>query len=254
MIDIHSHILFGVDDGPENIEGSLMMLKDAVKSGYTDIVCTSHYYPGVYVNKNYDENFKLLEDRIKKEKMSIRIYKGNEIIGNCEIFSHLERINTINHTRYILIELDPGTQFKSCKKVMEKFIELGYKPVLAHIERYIDFSLNEFRMLYNMGVIFQVNIREIVHIDSKIKYMIDNMYVKIIASDSHRVDKRNYNLNSFIGGWRKNISYENFKALTFINPQKIIKGEVITSCYWKKVGHLYSIFEKIKDKMLKLRD
>ena len=62
MVDIHSHILFGVDDGAKDIEESMELLKQAVSVGYTDIVCSSHYYIGLYENSNYLTNFNLLKE------------------------------------------------------------------------------------------------------------------------------------------------------------------------------------------------
>ena len=67
MVDIHSHILFGVDDGAKDLKESLELLKQAEKVGYTDIVCSSHYYIGKFENKNYDENFSILNEAIQED-------------------------------------------------------------------------------------------------------------------------------------------------------------------------------------------
>lgn len=78
MVDIHSHILFGIDDGPIEIEESIDMIRQAVSVGYTDIVCSSHYLIGRFENLNYDKNFEILKNRILEEKIPLNIHKGNE--------------------------------------------------------------------------------------------------------------------------------------------------------------------------------
>ncbi|MFR1675540.1 MAG: CpsB/CapC family capsule biosynthesis tyrosine phosphatase, partial [Fusobacterium sp.] len=87
MVDIHSHILFGVDDGAKDIEESIELLKQAVSVGYTDIVCSSHYYIGLYENRNYLTHFNLLQDEIKRLNIPINIYLGNEFNLDSEYFS-----------------------------------------------------------------------------------------------------------------------------------------------------------------------
>lgn len=104
MIDIHSHLLFGIDDGAKSLEDSIVLLKQAEKIGYTDIVCSSHFYMGRYENKNYDKNFDILKQKIKEENIKINLYKGNEITFMEGIFSKLRSINSINNGNYILVE------------------------------------------------------------------------------------------------------------------------------------------------------
>ena len=96
IIDIHSHILFGVDDGAKNIEESITLLRQAEKLGITDIVCSSHYYMGRYENKEYNKNFEILKNEIKKQGIKIKLYKGNEVALFGDVLSKVENVNTIN--------------------------------------------------------------------------------------------------------------------------------------------------------------
>ena len=250
MIDIHSHILFGVDDGPRDLEGSLVMLRDAEKMGYSDIVCTSHFYPEVYENKDYDRNFKILSEKIKEEKIDVRIYKGNETVANSRILNHLKEINTINGTSYLLIELDPGTEYDECRKFMKKLMKLGYRPILAHIERYVNFTLEQLKNLHNMGIIFQINIREIAEMSCDIRFIFENRYLEIVATDCHRIDKRNYHISEYIERLKKEAGEEYFNILTCANPDKILRGEEIELKEWKDEkdrGVVSKLLNKIKD-------
>ena len=92
MVDIHSHILFGVDDGAKDIGESIELLKQAVSVGYTDIVCSSHYYIGLYENNSYLDNFNLLKEEIKRLEIPVNIYLGNEFNLDSEYFSHRDKI------------------------------------------------------------------------------------------------------------------------------------------------------------------
>ena len=80
ITDLHSHILFGIDDGADTIEESVEMLKLAEKQGVRNVFCTSHHWQSV--PKDYEQNFALLKDRVKREGININIYTGMEIL--CE--------------------------------------------------------------------------------------------------------------------------------------------------------------------------
>lgn len=227
MIDIHSHILFGVDDGAKNIEESITLLRQAEKIGITDIVCSSHYYMGRYENKNYDKSFEILKNEIKKQEIKIEIYKGNEVALFGNVFSKLGEINTINNSRYILVELRRGLIFSLYKKFLQKLIDLGYKPILAHIERYPFIKFREFKELYNMGVIFQMNAKTIEILTPKTEYLLSAGYVKIIASDVHNSEVRNYELSNYLDKLKKLIGEDRLKELTYENPRKILNNEEI---------------------------
>lgn len=227
MIDIHSHILFGVDDGAKNIEESITLLRQAEKLGITDIVCSSHYYMGRYENKEYNKNFENLKDEINKQGIKIKIYKGNEIALFGNVFSRLGKINTINNSKYVLVELKRGLIFSLYKEFLQKLIDLGYKPILAHIERYPFIKLREFKELYNMGVIFQMNIKTVEILTPKTEYFLTEGYVKIIASDVHNIEVRNYELSSYFDKLKKLIGEDRLKELTYENPKKILNNEDI---------------------------
>ena len=227
MIDIHSHILFGVDDGAKNIEESITLLRQAEKLGITDIVCSSHYYMGRYENKEYNKNFEILKDEIKKQGIKIKIYKGNEVALFGNVFSRLGEINTINNSKYILVELRRGLIFSLYKEFLQKLINLGYKPVLAHIERYPFIKLREFKERYNMGVIFQMNIKTVEILTPRTEYFLTEGYVKIIASDVHNIEFRNYELSNYFDKLKKLIGEDRLKELTYENPKKILNNKDI---------------------------
>ena len=122
MVDIHSHLLYGIDDGPEKIEESIELLKQAIEVGYNKIVCSSHYYIGMFENKDYDKNFNQLQAKIREEGLDIEIYKGNEIaLLSIDYSDYAAKVNRINNGKYILIELKSEIIYSVCKKFFKSF-------------------------------------------------------------------------------------------------------------------------------------
>ena len=230
MVDIHSHILFGVDDGAENLEESLALLRQAEKTGYTDIVCSSHYYIGRFQNKNYDENFEILEKEIQKEKINIKIYKGNEFAIDEHYFFHSKNIYCLNQGKYFLVELRSNLLYSVCRDFFKELLKREIVPVFAHVERYGNIKVSELKELYEMGVILQMNIRAVANYNPKVKYLLDNRYIGVLATDTHKIGRRDYNISENLKDIEKNIGTEYFKILTEINPKKIINNEKIDIC------------------------
>lgn len=227
MIDIHSHLLYGVDDGPDRIEESIELIKQAIAVGYTEIVCSSHYYIGLLENRNYDRNFSLLQERIKNDNLQIKIYKGNEYALIDNFSEHSDRVHRINDGRYLLVELKDKLIYPLCKEFFNSLLSQGIIPIFAHVERYPHIKVKELIELYNMGVILQVNLRMAANPIDKIEYLLRNRYIGVIATDSHRIGRRDYNIKEHIDKLRDKLGNEYFDIVTQINPEKIINSEAI---------------------------
>lgn len=230
MVDIHSHILFGVDDGAKDLNESLELLKQAEQAGYTDIVCSSHYYIGKFQNKNYDKNFEILKKEIQKEKIGIKIYKGNEFAIDEEYFLYEKNIYCLNQGKYFLVEMRTGVIYSICREFFKELLKRGIVPVFAHVERYPHIKISEFEELYEMGVILQMNVRSAANPVPKAKYLLDKRYIGVLATDTHRIGRRDYNISESLEKIKKSIGIEYFKILTEINPKKIINNEKIDIC------------------------
>jgi len=141
MIDIHAHILPKIDDGAENIDIALEMLKNAVSDGTEKIVATPRYCMGYgtckikeikdYVNK--------LNCLMKEKKIEIKIYSGQEVYVNKHtIEDYLEgNIGTINDSKYMLIECPINKFNDDIFDIIYEFKIREIKPIIAHPERYV---------------------------------------------------------------------------------------------------------------------
>ena len=254
MVDIHSHILFGVDDGAKDIEESIELLKQAVSAGYTDIVCSSHYYIGLYENSNYLINFNFLKEEIKRLEIPINIYLGNEFNLDSEYFSHKKRINTINNGKYFLVEIKSNIIYSICKDFFQMLIEKGVTPIFAHVERYNQIRVEELIELSRMGVVLQMNLGSAVGELPKAKYLLENRYIDIIATDTHKYGKRDYNIKEKLDKLKSIVGDEYFQLLIEINPKKVINDENILKLKgekneFKKSDGISSIFSKLWNKL-----
>ena len=207
MIDMHSHIIYGVDDGSKNKEMTLEMLKLSIGCGVKKIVATPHYMKGRF-NVEYSEikdKVNELRQIIKNEALDIEIYCGQEVYYRENILEYYEEgaIGTINDSRYMLIEL-PMREF-DVNNVIDNLYELtlkGVVPIIAHPERYIPFIkkpslINDF---IKEGYLFQLNAGSIVGDFGKevkklaLNYLCNGVYY-ICGSDAHSDGRRNTHMS-----------------------------------------------------------
>ena len=165
MIDIHSHILYGVDDGAKTIDESVDIIRNLYKNGITDIILTPHYIEYSSYNSNKKSNLEKLDSlkkKLKEEGINVNLYLGNEIYINNNILSLLKNgeISSLNDSKYLLIELPMSGKYDNYVEIFKELIENGYKVILAHPERYNTFKkdINLIYELKNIGVLMQCNI------------------------------------------------------------------------------------------------
>lgn len=168
MIDIHSHLLFGVDDGSRTLEESVHVIKKLSEVGYTDIILTPHYINDSTYVSTREENLDVLK-RLKvgliRNNVNVNLYLGNEIYIDSEIAKLLKNniISSLNDTKYLLIELPMSGENEIYYDVFLDLINMGYKVILAHPERYISFQkdFNKVYELKELGVLLQSNVGSI---------------------------------------------------------------------------------------------
>lgn len=204
MVDVHSHIMYGIDDGSESIETSLEILKDAYNNGVTDIFLTPHYIENSRFNCNNKEKQKILnilKTKLKEEKISINLYIGNEVFIDENILEHIKNneIATLNNSKYILVELPMGRMYNNTKEILFNLIVEGYTIVLAHPERYRYMQEDDKKLeeLLSMGVLLQGNYRSLFGYYGKdakkaLKKFIKKKQISFLGSDIHKND--GYNL------------------------------------------------------------
>ena len=163
MIDIHSHIVFDVDDGPNTIEDSRALLEESYRQGVRTIVSTSHRRKGMFETpeEKIAANFKQVQELAKEIADDLTILYGAEIYYTSDVLEKLEqgRIPKLGGTTYALIEFSMSTPYKEIHSALSNVLRLGLTPVVAHIERYHCLENDEKRVreLINMGCYMQIN-------------------------------------------------------------------------------------------------
>ena len=232
MIDIHSHLLYGVDDGARFIEVSQEMLDDAANQGITDIILTPHYREGMFPYRR--ENIGPYFDTIKgyAAQRGIRLYLGCEYHANSEMIENIQtgRVETLAGTDYVLTEFSYSSAYGKVRNAIEELLSNGYIPVIAHAERYEVFEkdvelLDQFR---EMGVLVQLNANSILGIDGRAIKRICRKILKkgladIVASDSHDMSERRINMKECMKYVSGKYGEDTAQMLFEYNPGKIIE-------------------------------
>ena len=163
MIDLHSHIIFGVDDGPKTLEESEQLLIEAYHQGVRTIVATSHRRIGMFetLEEKIQLNFRRVQEIAQEIAPDLTILYGAEVYYSNEMLEKLKigEIPCINKTSYVLIEFGRSTSFWEIRNALKNLLMLGLTPIVAHIERYQAFENNEkyLKEIIAMGCYTQVN-------------------------------------------------------------------------------------------------
>lgn len=206
MIDIHSHIVFDVDDGPTTIEESLALIGESYRQGVRTIVSTSHRRKGMFETPEdrIFANFSQVKEAAEAKYEGLEILYGGELYYSSDILERLEhhQVPRMNNTRFALIEFSMATPWKEIHEAVNKVLMLGVTPIIAHIERYNALENNEDRVreLINMGCYTQVNSAHVLKprlfgdknrvFKKRARYFLEKNMVHIVASDMHNLGPR----------------------------------------------------------------
>lgn len=139
MIDIHSHILPGIDDGALSMEDSVEMAKIACKCGISQIVATPHYNGAYFATRNeIDKVYEQLCDELEYENIPIKLLKSMEILASDDLPELLTqgKVFTYPESSWFLVEFMPDEEYDYFDWLLDRCVEAGFKPVIAHPERY----------------------------------------------------------------------------------------------------------------------
>lgn len=200
LVDMHCHILFGVDDGAKDLETSMEMIKLAYEDGIRTILLTPHYHPKrgmASVDEVYDA-YETLSDQARHEFPDLALYLGREVYYTSDHAEKMEEHEELRICggRNVLIEFSTGTPADYILRAVDNVIMMGFTPIVAHIERYA--CTLEHRDLVedvkDKGTYIQINADSVLGENGfatqrLVKWLLKNELVDFIASDAH--DARN---------------------------------------------------------------
>jgi|SRR5665213_473690 len=235
MVDIHSHIVYGVDDGSKTLENSVAMLEMAAECGTTDIVATPHS------DLRYSYNPELIDARIAEMRAAlkdrIRIHRG------CDFHLHFDNIRscetdqaryTINGLRYLMVEFADTHIPKNIPQVFRAMIQREITPVITHPERnaLLMGRVNELVEWVRFGCLIQVTAQSFTgrfgkKAEEGCKRLMHQKLVHFVASDAHDTEWRPPDLREARHHVTSEYGADTAERLFTVHPRMVLTGEYI---------------------------
>jgi protein-tyrosine phosphatase len=232
MIDIHTHVLAGLDDGARSMEDSVEMIRIAAETGTTDLVASPH------ANLDFSFDPGLVEQRIaelEKAAGSLRIHCG------CDFHLYFDNIQdalahpskyTINHKRYLLVEFPDILIAKSTPEVFAQLLAHGMTPVITHPERnyLLHRRMEEMESWIESGCLVQVTAQSLLgrfggEARDVAQRLMKRGLVHFIASDAHDTEDRPPRLDLAYNYVASRYGRERAELLFVTNPRAVIDGQ-----------------------------
>ena len=232
LVDIHQHVIYGVDDGPTKWEETEALLEKAVSQGIERIVATSHVSPG-RVHFDYPEYLDKLNKinyLIWEKKWKLRLLPGCEIYYSPQVLDRLTRrkIPTLAMSDHILVEFSPFEEYSTIFDALRNLANAGYHPILAHVERYqcMHDKMQSVLDLKEFDAFIQMNAQTVLHSQGFgakrfIRRLLEEEVVDFVATDAHNTSSRPVCLGDAYEFLKKNYSEELADRLTWKNQGKI---------------------------------
>lgn len=195
MTDIHSHLIPNLDDGSTSLKRSLEIFSQMSQRGIKELYLTSHYFRGHYhyLREEYDQKFEDLRLATEKEGIELKLYPGFEIFVQPGIVEDIKEKNLcLGDSKYVLIESELNGLPDDFYANVYPILRAGYKPILAHAERYVSIMKNP-ELAYDLigrDIYIQSNAGSFLGFyGEKVKQtvweLLENGWIHFIASDEH---------------------------------------------------------------------
>ncbi len=244
FVDLHSHIIPSIDDGPSTIDDTVAMLRRAYEHGTREMVATPHMFLDLFDNRDpqtVKERFgetaaelqrcgALPESRFLAD---MKFYPGAENFICREFLDALEarRVLTLNDSRYILIEAPPYLSVIHMRYAMDRVFASDFRPIIAHPERYLAFQERPVRVaeFLEKGCVLQINAGSILGFyGRKVRKaawtLLREDLVNIIASDSHGATVKPHDLGTVYSTLKGKFEKAKLRLWLSINPGSIIRN------------------------------
>ena len=249
MFDIHSHIIYGVDDGARTLEEAAELVAMDIREGAEAIIATPHYYvdepsdPEV-IRTRLEELRKYLAETGKGlfpdasggnpadagEEDRIQLYEGNEVLWFDSMTEKLQsgEILTLGGSRFTLIEFYPAESYSTILRAVRKVRTAGYRPIIAHAERFRGLRENGLSEVIDQGAYIQLSTEPFggAFFDNTTRFVRDAAKrgeCHFLGTDMHRPDRRAPKAAKGIAWIRKNCP--DAEALLWDNADRMLDDE-----------------------------
>lgn len=192
-VDMHSHVLPGIDDGAKTPEDSIVLIKKMMEVGIKKIIATPHIMADYYRNDATTINnaLTILKEELQRQQIDIIIEAAAEHYHDETFEARIDRDELmVMAGNHVLFELPFISKPPNVFAVIQKMRAKGYQPILAHPERYPYLSIDEFKMIHDWGCLFQLNIISLTGYYSRetkklAETLIDYGLIDFTSSDMH---------------------------------------------------------------------
>lgn len=261
MIDLHNHIIPGLDDGAKTLEMSMAMLRHAANQGITDVVNTVHFQTArldgiTFEYKLVKSKIKKLQNELDKEEIPIKLHFSAEVFYLPNLFELKDNpLLTFGHGKYMLVEFPMDQVPNGCHEVFFQLKLAGVTPIIAHPERnkQIQKDLSIVRNFIRGGCVIQIDAGSITgslgsSSETAALEIIQQGACHLIGSDAHDNNHRNFLLADALE-IAKDILGETAIDLVTTNPKFILTGKVFETHIDSPNEKNRSLFSKLRRKM-----
>lgn len=237
FIDIHHHLIYGVDDGAETFEGTQKMIRQAVENQVHAIITTPHIIPGQepFDFDVYKAHLEETRAYLRAENIDLTLYTGSEVLYTPSTVYQLSegRVPTLAGTRCLLVEFQPDEPFDDILKAGLAIADMGYIPVYAHVERYECLKKPDqvSRLRDESDGLVQVNANTLLRKHSFfrqrfIRRIFEDGLVDFVATDCHDLPGRDNHMAEAFDRLTVLCGIETAHALTHGNAEKLLARAV----------------------------
>ena len=242
MIDLHAHILPGIDDGPRSLKDALEMARLAVADGITTMVATPHLFRRKSVefnNLNRPDDIRQavarFNEKLAEEQIDLTVLPGCEIPLFTEIIKFIDeqQILTINdNERYICLEMPDTVIPPATENIIFELNSRGITPIITHPERNLVFyeMPDKLRRFISLGCLAQITARSLTRgfgwgVARFTRRLVRDGLIHLMASDAHNVAKRPPVMGNALKKLSKMVGERQARDMVETFPERIIRGE-----------------------------
>lgn len=235
MLDMHCHILPGIDDGAKDLEESLAMARMYVEQGYDAVIATPHYYKGRYdsLREHNEAALNELRSRLAEENIPLEVYLGNELYYEAGLDLNLSRktVLPLAGSNYVLTEFPMSGPRPRITEFAYSLQMAGFVPIMAHVERYT-YVADDPSMLIkyiHKDIHMQMNLDSLLSPSERIKScareLLERQMIHLVATDAHSSEWRKPDPKEALEALKELVDEDYYKEIVHLNPYRIIENK-----------------------------
>ena len=236
FFDLHTHMLFGTDDGAKSAEDMYAMLNTAYDDGIRAFCLTPHYSPYHFGDTTEEANkaFAILSEYVERNHPDVTLYLANELgyYSGCIESLNQGNCRSLGGGRFVLVDFPHSVTFFELKTAMETMFRAGYLPVLAHTERYhcLRTEFDWIEEFVERGGKIQINVSSVIGKNGlfekgQCKRLLSKKLAHVVSTDAHNLTTRPPVFSICLDRLRKLCDANYVYDLTWKNAERIIKNE-----------------------------